>query len=284
MNLIIRRLIDRRAWIFVALVLLACRADSAGDLAGGSAAEAAGAVDADGARLSYAVSFMGVHCGNMEITSFVETGSDGRLVRRIAALVRTSKFFDGIYRVRSRLDSFFDPQRMTSIRYEEHSLEKKKRKDEVWVVDEEAMEVVRTKNGETTTIPIETDRAFDPLAFIFQLRTIGLDEGDEMVVGLMTSKGAVDTVARVTKVKKIKTKIGKIEAAAVVPEPQDEMMFSKSGSMVVWIERAKPHRPVKIEFDLSFGTLVANLKGFDPAPEEPVEADWEHWGDSDGGE
>lgn len=284
MEIRISRTNDRQAWIFIALLAFVCRVGCAGDTAGVSASGAVEAVDSQVERLSYAVSLMGVYCGNMEINSFVETGSDGRPVRRIAVLVRTSKFFDGIYRLRSRIDSFIDPQRMTSIRYEEHSLEKKKRKDEVWVVDGEAMEVVRTKDGEITTIPIETDRAFDPLAFIFQLRTIGLDEGDEMVLGLMTSRGVLDTVARVTKIKKIRTKMGKIEAAAVVPEPQDKMMFSKSGSMVVWIELAEPHRPCKIEFDLSFGTLVASLKGFDPAPEGPVETDWENWGDSDGGE
>ena len=44
------------------------------------------------------------------------------------------------------------------------------------------------------------------------------------------------------------------------PEPRDEMMFSKSGSMVVWIDREEPNRPCRIEFDLSFGTLVASLK------------------------
>ena len=146
------------------------------------------------------------------------------------------------------------------------------------------MEVVRTKNGEMTRIPIEVDRAFDPLAFIFRLRTMDTEIGDEIVLGLMTSKGAVETVARVTKHKKIRTKMGKCEAAAVVPEPRDEMMFSKSGSMVVWIDRAEPHRPCKIEFDLSFGNLGREPQSAaDPAAEGAVEADWENWGDSNGG-
>jgi len=270
---------SRRGWLCFLLLSVALRAVCAGDVAESGAPGAAEPAGRDGETLSYAVFFMGIQCGYMEITNFDETGSDGEPIRHIVVLVRTTKFFDGIYRLRSRLDSFFDLRRMTSVRYEEHSLEKKKRKDETWVVDAKAMEVVRTKNGEETRIPIETDVAFDPLAFIFQLRTIDTDIGDEMVLGLMTSKGVVDTVARVTKHKNVKTKMGRCDAVAVVPEPRDKMMFSKSGSMVVWIERAEPHRPCKIEFELSFGTLVASLKGVEAAHGAGYGGDWEHWGD-----
>jgi len=271
---------SRGGWLCIALLSVACRAACAGDAAAGESSGTPGPPQKNGETLSYAVFFMGIQCGYMEITSFDETGSDGVPLRRIVVLARTTKFFDGIYRLRSRLDSFFDPRRKTSVRYEEHSLEKKRRKDEVWAVDEEAMEVVRTRNGEATRLPIETDKAYDPLAFIYRLRTMDTDVGDEVVLGLMTSKGVVDTVARVTKHKDIKTKMGRCNAAAVVPEPQDKMMFSKSGSMVVWIDRAEPYRPCKLEFDLSFGTLVASLKGVRAAPDGHVGTDWEHWGDT----
>jgi hypothetical protein len=171
---------------------------------------------------------------------------------------------------------------MTSVRYEEHSLEKKKRKDEVWDVDEEAGEVVRTKNGEISRIPVNVDRAFDPLAFIYSLRSMELDVGSEVSVNLMTSRGTMETIVRAREAKKIRTKVGKCDAVAMVPEPRDKMMFSKSGSMTVWIDRSAPNRPCKIEFDLSFGTLVASLSGFGKAPEGPVGADWEDWDGSKG--
>ena len=65
----------------------------------------------------------------------------------------------------------------------------------------------------------------DPLAFIYRLRMMDTGIGHETVLGLMTSRGAVETVARVTGHKKIKTKMGKCDAASVVPEPRDEMML-----------------------------------------------------------
>ena len=230
-------------------------------------------------KLTYAVSWMGIRCGQMEIVSFTEPTPGGKPVYRIVVLMRTSRFFDGIYRVRSRLDSFLDPALMSSVRYEERSLEKKKRKEDVWVVDIEKRVVVRTKNGDVSEIPIEVDRAFDPLAFIFRLRTIDPEVGGEKVLGLMTSKGAVETVVRTKERKKVRTKMGKCDAVAMIPEPRDEMMFSKSGSMVVWIDREEPNRPCRIEFDLSFGTLVASLQSAGAGGRADVVEDWENWGE-----
>lgn len=286
MVLLVRRPLNLRAWICIVAVILSSHFAVGSDGAGSdqqTATEAeAEVVFPVNERLSYAISWTGIHCGEMEITSYIDKEATGGPIYRIVVLTRTTKFFDGIYRLRSRLDSYFDPRRMTSIHYEENSVEKKKRKSETWVVDLETMEIVRTKNGEESRFPVEVERAYDPLAFIYRLRMMDTEIGQENVMGLMTSKGAVETVARVTGHKKVRTKMGKCDAASVVPEPRDEMMFSKSGAMVVWIDRQAPHRPCKIEFDLSFGSLTASLKKAEDVAEGEVPTDWETWGDSKG--
>lgn len=278
-----RREMGGRTWICFVALIFASHLGSASETAVPTAPKPLEMRVPVGETLSYSVSYMGVRCGEMEINNFVEDGADGESIYRTVVLARTTKFFDGIYRLRSRLDSFFDPRRMSSIRYEERSLEKKKRKDESWVVDIEAREVVRTKNGESSRIPVDVERAFDPLAFIFQLRSINPEIGSEMALGLMTSKGVAETVARVTEKKTIKTKMGPCDAVAVVPEPRDEMMFSKSGAMVIWIARDESRRPCKIEFDLSFGKLVASLKASAAGADSDVGADWENWDGAKGG-
>jgi len=276
----IRRPIDRQARICFIALILACRVVFAGEITGNNAPTIPDVVYPMGERLSYAISWMGIHCGEMEITTFVDTSVPNAPVYRIVGLARTTRFFDGIYRLRSRMDSYFDPRRMTSIRFEQHSIEKKTRKDEVWIVDEDAKQVLWTKNGETTIVPVEIDRAYDPLAFIARLSTMKTEVGEEIVLGLMTSDGVVEIVARATRAKTIKTKMGKVDAVAVVPEPGDDVKLRKSGSMVVWIDRAEPNRPCKIEFDLAFGKLVASLRTVEAAPDEGVGEDWEHWGES----
>ena len=277
----IRRPLTQQALIFLAVLVFACRFVCGTESVEGLAPRVGDEfVFPVGEQLSYAVSWMGIHCGEVEITSSVDTEVIGGPVYHFVGLARTTRFFDGIYRLRSRVDSFFDPRRITSIRFEEHSLVKKKRKEEVWLVDHEAKEVVRTNNGEETRIPIEVEQGNDPLAFIARLRTMDKKVGQEHVLGLMTTKGVIEMVARVTRTKEIKTKMGKCDAVAVIPKPRDEKMFPKAGSMVVWIDRVEPHRPCKIEFDLSFGKLAVSLKRVGIAPEGDVGAGWENWGDS----
>jgi len=70
----------------------------------------------------------------------------------------------------------------------------------------------------------------------------------------------VDTVAEVVEQKKIRTPFGKREALRIVPRPKDEMLFSKEGSMSLWIATDDSRIPYRIEFDLSFGKLTAKLK------------------------
>lgn len=267
-----RRLTIRWAVLGVAVVLFAAMMPAAGDEEGGVTLPV-------GERLSYSVSWAGIYCGEMEITSFREIDASGASLERIVVLLRSSNLFDGIYRVRSRMESTYDPALASSLRYREQSQEKKRRKDELWVVNHETSEVIRHKGDDVERIPLETPQALDPLAFIFSLRALGTDVGREGLFNLMTSDGAVETVARTTRTKSFKTKAGKWDAIAVVPEARDEVLFSKSGAMVVWVERDEPHRPCRIEFDLSFGKLVANLKSISAAVGEDEIADWETWGD-----
>ena len=232
-----------------------------------------------GERLSYAVSWAGIHCGEMEITSFRQIDGSGVPTDHIVVLMRSSKFFDGIYRVRSRLDSTYDPRLGSSVHYRERSQEKKKRKDEVWEVDHESSEVIRHGKDGDERIAVAEARVLDPLAFVFSLRSLGTEVGRRGTFNLMTDDGVVETIARTTAAKIVKTKAGKCDAVAVVPEPRDEMLFSKSGAMVVWVERSEPHRPCRIEFDLSFGKLVAKLKSVSAGGGGDDIADWETWGD-----
>jgi hypothetical protein len=208
--------------------------------------------------LSYKVSWMGLRCGTMTLESFAEPGDDGTTYR-IVMTARSSKFFDGVYRVRSRIDSWFSGADMSSIRYHYVSEEKKKSQDDLYEFDLDAGQIRRTKNGEHSEFAIEGDHVHDPLAYLYRLRLLAGESGDQMSLVLATTKGALDTTATVVERKRIKTRFGRQEALRVVPEPKDGMLFSKSGRMAVWVgadERALPYRVI---FDLSFGKLVAKL-------------------------
>lgn len=220
-------------------------------------------------RLTFDIRYLGIHCGQLVLTSFARESEDGAMYH-IVATARSSKFFDGIYRVRVRLESVYSGDRESSISYHHHGQEKKETKDELWIVDFDAGQVIRTRNGEEDrTIAIESDHVHDPLAFLYRMRDLLGAPGDQATLAMMTSDGDVETVAEVVEQRRVKTPFGKRDALIVVPYPKDDQLFTKKGKMQVWVSTDGSRLPYRVIFDLPFGKLVAKLERV----EESVSAD-----------
>jgi hypothetical protein len=210
-------------------------------------------------RLFFDIRYLGIHCGTMTIESFSEESEEG-VVHRIVLNARSSRFFDGIYKVRTRIESWFSPDRMSSIRYRNHGREKKRINDDRYEMDFERDEVIRNDNGEISIIPIANHRLHDPLAYLYRLRALAGEEGDSLSLVLMTSRGDLPTLADVVERRRIKTPFGTREALRVVPRPEDATLFRKRGHMEVWVGTDEARLPYRVVFDLSFGKLVARLE------------------------
>jgi hypothetical protein len=209
--------------------------------------------------LTYDVRYLGVHCGAMTLTSYADR-VDGAPVYRIAVAARTSKFFDGVYRVRVRIDSEYSAELGSSLSYHQYGEEKGEHKDELWQVDFDAGEVRRSRDGKLKTFPLTSVRVIDPLAFIYRMRLLLSERGQRETLSLMTSHGVVDTVAEVVEKRAVKTPFGTREAFVVVPRPAQDELFAKKGRMEIWVGADKQRLPYRIVFDLPFGKLIARLE------------------------
>jgi len=218
-------------------------------------------------RMHYGVYYAGIRCGSMTLESFAES-TDEEMIYHVVLTARSSKFFDGIYKLRSRIESLFSEERMSSTRYHEHSTEKKKVKDKLYVVEFDQHQVRRVENGEEKIIAITSDQVYDPLAYLYRMRMLVNEPGDSAVLTMVTSDGDLDTVAEVLEKRTIKTPFGKKEAIRVVPRPKDATIFSKKGTMSVWLSTDDRKIPYRVEFELGFGRLTAKLKSIEEAVEE----------------
>jgi hypothetical protein len=209
-------------------------------------------------HLTYDVLYLGIRCGSLTLTSFADEGVEDTLYH-IVATARTSKFFDGIYRVRVRLESVYSGRRMSSVSYHHTGKEKNETKDELWLVDYDKREVQRNRDGEIKTIAIESDQVYDPLAYLYRMRALLSDSSRQATLAMVTSDGDVETVAEVREKRTVKTPFGKREALIVVPRPKDDELFDKKGSMELWVGTDDRRLLYRVVFDLPFGKLVARL-------------------------
>jgi len=255
-----RRLRRRAAWLTVAaLAVFAIAGIGSADEPPAAAAPPPFPVDE---FLSYNITYLGIHCGAMTLSSYTEN-QDGTPIYRIELAARTSKFFDGVYRVRVRIESAYSAERASSLSYHHHGEEKGEHKDELWQVDFAASEVHRTRSGELTTFPLSADAVVDPLSFVYRMRVLLSAAGERAALAMMTSGGAVETVAEVVETRTVKTPLGSREVLVVVPRPRQDELFSKKGRMEIWVGADERRLPFRVVFDLPFGKLVARLEEVD---------------------
>jgi len=213
----------------------------------------------------YEIEYLGLTCGYLTLESRRET-YEGRDAYHIIMRARTSSFFDHVYRVDGRLDSWTDAATLNGIAYESVITEKKKTSSSSYRVDNERQVVTRDKDGKLREIPFEGTAGLDPLAFLFRARTLAAEAGESFELRLLTDDGSLDTLSEVGDLRRRSTYEGRRELLPVEPRPASGEMFSRKGQFVMWIDPSPERTLYRFWFKLTFGKLSARLTG--PAPED----------------
>jgi len=209
---------------------------------------------------SYSVEYLGVTCGHMTLESRLEDYR-GRPAYHVIMTARNSNFFNKIYRVDGRIDSWVDAETMTTIVYTSDITEKGERKIRRYEVDRQKRLVVADKHGEVSEIPYDGNPALDPLAFVYRGRALANPGVKRFSLNLLTDKGAIATDSLVGERKRFSTYDGKRELQRVQPVTADGEMFSKKGEFIYWIDPGLTRTLYRLDFKLGFGRLLAKLQG-----------------------
>jgi hypothetical protein len=209
---------------------------------------------------AYSVEYLGVTCGLMTLESRLDDYR-GRPTYHVVMTARNSKFFNKIYRVDGRIDSWVDPETMTTITYESDLTEKGERKIRRYEVDRENGVVLEDKHGEKGTFPYDGRPALDPLAFVYRGRVLAEPGVKSFSLNALSDRGVIETVSVVGERKGFRTYDGKRELQRVQPMPADSEMFSRKGDFVYWIDPGPTRTLYRIDFKLGFGKLTAKLIG-----------------------
>jgi hypothetical protein len=208
----------------------------------------------------YKVEFLGVTCGQMTLESRLEN-RDGRPAYHVVMTARNSKFFNKIYRVDGRIESWVDAETMTTLVYESDITEKGERGIKRYTIDRSRGVVIAEEDGTTEEIPYEGEGGLDPLAYIYRSRVLAGATGTTFSLRLLTDKGAVGTVSRVVEARLMKTFEGRRPLLKIQPETADNEMFSRKGEFVYWVDPGPERTLHLIDFKLGFGRLTAKLTG-----------------------
>lgn len=214
--------------------------------------------------LTYRITWLGVHCGDMTLESRPVPGK--RALVEIEMRARSTAFFDSVYRVRSIITSVYDRRRGTTRRYHERSSEEGELKDDLWVVQPVRGRARREKNGEVELYEIPPQGALDPLALLYRIRALADTPGEALSLTVMTSDGALEAKVLTHGWEELESAPGTVPALKVVQRAVGDEEFGRGGSVTLWLSADSRRIPYRIEFDLPFGSLVASLYEASTAP------------------
>jgi hypothetical protein len=257
----------RASFVVLAVAILSLAALATSELIGrepgsGDDQETDHAIPIDG-PFSYKAKYLGITCGHMVLESRLAT-YEGREAYHIIMTARNSKFFNKIYKVDGRIESWVDAESLSSLAYESTINEKGKNKVKRYRVDRETGVVTAENKGKVKEIPFDGEPALDPLGFVYRSRVLAGASGSSFSLRLLTDYGSIETISQVGELKRFKTVSGKKELLRVQPLTADGEMFSRKGEFVMWVDPENQRVVYRLDFKLGFGRLIAELTG--PAP------------------
>jgi hypothetical protein len=178
----------------------------------------------------------------------------GRPTYKLELSAVSNDFLSKFFLVRDYLASWIDPRSLRSLRFEKHTVEGKRVRDEATEFDY-ARGVARQDGNEVSL----GEANLDSLSSVYYLRTLPLDGPPvelEVFSGNSVHTLRVDVQARET----IQTPAGRFVTIRVEPKSTGQSLIGKGKSLVLWLTDDARKMPVQLKSKLKVGTLVGRLK------------------------
>jgi LysM repeat protein len=212
-----------------------------------------------GEKLVYAVKYFNVTAGFgiLEIEQLV--GIKGHKVYKLGATATTSSFFDNIYRVHDRIESYIDVLGLFSLKYTKKLEEGGYRGHSELSFDHEKG-IATKQTGETYPIKPFIQ---DVLSELYYYRTFDLSKGknDEVYIDVCADDGkSYQILVNKLRYETVTVDAGTFDCVVVQPHLKYEGIFKQAGDVIIWLTNDANKIPVKVESKIAIGSINAELQ------------------------
>lgn len=204
-------------------------------------------------RFSVNYGFINAGAAYLEVPGVKEW--NGHPVYLLIARAESNKFFSRIYKVRNRIESFWDSTGHFSRRYTESRREGKHRAQNEIVFDYTKQQA-RYQDGETFPIPHEVQ---DALSSFYFTRTQALPLGGSVFFDYHASHKSVPLEVKVLGRDRVETPAGTFSCVVVEPILKAGGIFKSKGRLVIWLTDDERRMPVLMKSKVMIGSISATL-------------------------
>ncbi len=211
-----------------------------------------------GESLRFSVQYGPIKAGSAWLEVPESKELNGRPVLSLVARAESNAFFSRFYKVKNRIESWWDREGLYSLRYQENRREGGyKTKSEI-VFDYEKSEA---HYGDGANFPI-SNHVQDALSSFYYTRTQALPLGGSIVFDYHASKKSQPLEVRVLGREKVQTPAGSFQCVAIEPILKAGGIFKNKGRLVIWITDDERRMPVMMKSKVAIGSISVILQEY----------------------
>ena len=224
-----------------------------------------------GEKLTFQIKYGIIKAGEatLQINSYIY--KDSTECYKIESLAKTNSFFDNVYKVRDRIESIWDKDKLVTRRFTKKLQEGSYRQYRIHFYYPEQNFTIYTKFGRKTKkfkekrmdIPTNTQ---DILSALYYLRLQEFAVGDTLTINVTADGRNYPADVIVHRMEKMETIFGDKNCFVVEPILKGDAIFKQTGKILVWLTADEYKIPVKMSSKIVFGSFKAILKDAENVP------------------
>ncbi|HNV92996.1 MAG TPA: DUF3108 domain-containing protein [Candidatus Cloacimonas sp.] len=224
----------------------------------------------DGEKLTFTVKYGIVSAGeaSLQARSSVYQGSP---VWYLSTTAKTYPFFDKVYKVRDRVESWWDKDTLLPYKFSKNLQEGNYRQHRVHIYNHQEKSSTYQKWSFKKSVFENTEMVIpegtqDILSAFYLMRTKKLEVGKSVMVNITADGRNMPTEVVVHRKEKQKTIFGNVECLVIEPKLKGEAIFKQSGRILIWLTNDDYKIPVRLESKITIGSFVATLTSAQQVP------------------
>jgi hypothetical protein len=217
-----------------------------------------------GEKITYSVAYhvigMYVNAGTASFTTTKASYGDAEIYHFVGEGATNSRY-DWIFKVRDRYESYFDANTMKPVKAIRNVSEGKYKRYEETTFNTQTNTAVTPKGEYKVPVNIQ-----DVISSVYYARNIDYSKykfGDKIPFNMFLGSSVYNIYIRYVGKGTVKTKYGTVNALKLQPLLLKGDTFKGGEGMTVWVTDDNNHIPVRIESELSVGSIKVDLKQYE---------------------
>ncbi|MDH4183003.1 MAG: DUF3108 domain-containing protein [Nitrospinota bacterium] len=215
-----------------------------------------------GESLLFDISWMGIQGGEGKLSVLEETSLRGHKVYTLEIKATSTGWVRSLYPVDDRTISFFDIKGNFSRKVDISIAENRYRKKKIIEFHQEQGKAYYSVNQDPPE-EFEIDKSSqDSFSALYALRTMrpSVSVGAVIMIPIFEDKTRYLLEVRVIRKERIECTEGFVDTVVIEPKLKTEGIFSRKGSMTVWLTDDEYLTPVRMQSKVLIGSFEATLK------------------------